>query len=98
MSVAGKWIITIKSPVGPQKSEVILENDNGALTGTSTRDGETLPLHDIKVDGDQVSWVAETTKPMKMKVNFSCTIDGNNLSGNCKPGILPAMPFTGARQ
>lgn len=69
--LVGKWNSTFDSQIGVQKYVYEFTNDNGKLAGKATREttmgNGTLDLTDIKLDGDNVSFV-ET-------LNF----DGNDL-------------------
>jgi hypothetical protein len=98
MSVEGKWALTIKSPMGPQKSVLALQNVNGTITGTQSGQGSTSDVTDAKVDGNNITWINHITAPMKMKLEFSGVIDGNNISGKVKAGMMGSYPFTGVKE
>ena len=40
------------------------------------------------MDGDDITWKASITKPMPMTLEFSGTVDGDNLKGNVKLGMF----------
>jgi hypothetical protein len=42
--------------------------------------------------------VNHTTKPMKLKVEFAGVVDGTQMSGKVKTGLMGSFPFTGAKQ
>ncbi len=97
MSVEGKWTVTIKSPMGPMESIVVLQSVNGALTGTQSGQGATSEISEAKVDGGNIYWVNHATTPMKMKLEFSAAIEGNQMTGKVKAGMMGSFPFTGVK-
>jgi hypothetical protein len=97
MAVDGKWEITINSPLGAQKAQLDIASNGGALTGTQTAQQGSGPLENGKVDGNAVSWSAKITTPLPMTLDFSGTVEGDNLSGSVKAGSFGSFPFTGSR-
>ena len=49
------------------------------------------------MDGDDITWKASITKPMPMTLEFSGTVDGDNLKGNVKLGMFGSASFSGTR-
>jgi hypothetical protein len=98
MSVEGNWKITIKSPVGPQVSTVVLRNSGGVLSGTQSGQGVTSEISDGKVDGNTVYWINHVTTPMKMKLEFTGTVDGDQITGKVKAGMMGSFSFAGSRE
>jgi hypothetical protein len=90
MSVDGTWKITVQSPMGPQASTVELVSDGSALTGTQSGGEGATAIYDGSVDGD-------ITKPMKLTVTFTATVEGDSISGTAKAGMFPKSTFAGAR-
>jgi hypothetical protein len=100
MSAVGIWNLSIDTPAGKQYARLALSQDaHGAWEGTShsTGSGETADLTDIKVEGNEVSWHQTITKPMKLKLKCTATIDGGKLSGKAKVGTFLAVTITGER-
>jgi hypothetical protein len=92
--------MTIDTPMGKQHARLELtENADGTWQGTShsADSGETSDLTDISVSGDEVSWQQAVTKPMKLNLKCTVTIDGDTLSGKAKAGMFPAVKMTGER-
>lgn len=98
MSFEGNWQIEIATPIGKQVVDLKIADRDGIVSGTATQGDETVDLIDPVVDGDTIRWSQQITKPMRMKIKFSLTRDGDTLSGSAKPGILPSSAVTGARQ
>jgi hypothetical protein len=100
MSVAGTWNLTVDTPMGKQYGRLeLVENPDGTWQGTSlSKDtGEEAPLSDISVQGNEASWHQAVTKPMKLKLKCTVTVDGDKLTGKAKAGIFPAVSMTGER-
>ena len=97
MSVDGTWNVTVKSPMGDQPSTLTLKADGGALTGTASAQGNTNPIANGKADGNNISWSNSITTPFPMTLEFSGTVDGDNLTGTVKAGSFGSFPFTGKR-
>jgi hypothetical protein len=59
---------------------------------------EVSDIYDGAVNGDEVSWRVNISKPMSLKLQVSGTIDGDTMSGKIKAGMMfPAASFTAAR-
>ena len=98
MSVEGKWKVTIKGPTGPQATILVLERAGEALTGTQSGQGSVSEISEAKFEGSNLFWVNHVTKPMKMKLEFSAVVDGNQMSGKVKAGFMGSYPFTGVKE
>jgi hypothetical protein len=97
MSADGTWQITAQTPMGEQQSTVELSESDGKLSGRMTAP-EVSDIYDGAVNGDEVSWRVNISKPMSLKLQVSGTIDGDTMSGKIKAGMMfPAASFTAAR-
>lgn len=97
VTLDGQWNVTVKSPTGPMATVLTLEYVDGKLTGTQSGQGTTTPISDIQVDGNEITWINHIAKPMKMKLTFSGTISGKEMSGKVKAGFMGSFPFTGTK-
>jgi hypothetical protein len=97
LSILGDWDVTIKTPVG-SLAVVYSFADDGGITGTATGKGETVPLRDIVVAGQRVTWRQSVTKPMRLNLEFDVVVDGDRLTGYSKAGRLPRSTVTGTRR
>ncbi len=97
MAVDGTWNVTVNSPMGAQKSVITLKNDGGTLSGSAAGAQGSMDIANGKVDGNNVSWSASVTTPFPMTLEFTGTVDGDNLNGNVKAGSFGSFPFTGTR-
>jgi hypothetical protein len=97
MTILGDWDVTIKTPIG-SLAVVYAFADDGGITGTATGRGETVPLRDIVVAGQRVTWRQSVTKPMRLNLEFDVMVDGDRLAGHSKAGRLPRSAVTGVRR
>ncbi|MDH6218078.1 hypothetical protein [Streptomyces pseudovenezuelae] len=98
MPVEGTWDLSISTPIGKIKSVVELSRQGGVLTGAAHGAGEHVPLDDVALDGDRLTWKQSITKPMRLNLAFALTVDGDTLTGTSKAGRLPASKVTGRRR
>ncbi|MEU3558065.1 hypothetical protein [Streptomyces fragilis] len=98
MSVDGTWNLSISTPIGKIKPVVELREQDGTLTGVASGAGEDVPLTDISLDGDRLTWRQAITKPMRLNLAFDVTVDGDTLRGTSKAGRLPSSTVTGERR
>lgn len=97
MSIDGKWNLTIKGHAGTETTTLTLVTKKGVLTGEQTGQGVTTAIIDAKLDGANITWTNQITKPLKMKVVFAGVVEGQQIIGKCKPGFLPKCPFTAVK-
>jgi hypothetical protein len=97
MAVDGTWKITVNSPMGAQEGTLTLKTQGAALTGTQTGGAGSMDVQNGKVDGDKLTWTADMTQPFQMKLEFSVTVSGDDMTGEVKAGSFGASPLTGKR-
>jgi hypothetical protein len=100
MSVEGTWHLHIDSPLGKQHADVTLtQSSDGSWQGQAhdLGSGEDSAMTGISVQGDKVSWQQQITKPMKLKLNYNLTLDGDRLTGKVKAGLFPSSKVVGER-
>ena len=95
--IVGEWDVTIRTPVG-SLAVVYTFADDGGITGTAKGKSETVPLRDIVVVGQRVTWRQSVTKPMRLNLEFDVVVDGDRLTGYSKAGRLPRSAVTGVRR
>ncbi len=98
MDLIGEWDVVIKTPIGSLQILYTFTDDSGALTGTATGKGETVPLQDISVAAQRVTWRQSVTKPMRLNLDFDVEVHGDRLTGHSKAGRLPRSAVTGSRR
>lgn len=98
MAVDGTWKLVVNTPMGAQESTLVITSSGATLTGTqSAGSGEGRPIDEGTVDGNDITWKASITKPMPMTLEFSGTVEGDNISGSVKLGMFGSAPFSGTR-
>ncbi|NSC19755.1 hypothetical protein FM076_00325 [Streptomyces albus subsp. chlorinus] len=98
MPVEGTWNLSISTPIGKIKAVVELREQDGVLTGVAHGAGEEVPLSNLTLDGDRLTWKQAITKPMRLDLAFDVTVDGDTLQGTSKAGRLPSSKVTGERR
>jgi hypothetical protein len=98
MSVEGTWDLTISTPIGRINAAVDLHRDGAQLIGAAHGAGEEIPLTDVTLDGNLLTWKQAVTKPLRLNLAFAVTVDGDTLTGTSKAGHLPASKVTGRRR
>ncbi|WP_030802175.1 hypothetical protein [Streptomyces sp. NRRL S-337] len=98
MPLEGTWNLSISTPIGKMKAVVELREQDGVLTGVAHGAGEEVPLNDVALDGDRLTWKQAVTKPMRLNLAFDVTVDGDALQGTSKAGRLPSSKVTGERR
>jgi hypothetical protein len=97
IGIVGDWDVTINTPVG-SLAVVYTFTENDGIAGTATGRGETVPLRDIVVAGQRVTWRQSVTKPMRLNLEFDVEVDGDRLAGHSKAGRLPRSAVKGVRR
>ena len=98
MEVAGVWDVSVKTPIGSLAVVYTFAERDGTLQGTAAGQSETVPLHDIVVDRQRITWRQSVTKPMRLNLNFDVVIDGDHFSGHSRAGKLPRSAVNGVRR
>lgn len=97
MSADGTWNTTMNTPMGAQNGTLSLTTDGGSLTGKLSSPQGEIELEEGSIDGNALSWKASITAPMAMTLEFSATLDGDNISGDVKLGAFGNATFSGTR-
>ncbi|WP_353940439.1 hypothetical protein ABII15_01735 [Streptomyces sp. HUAS MG91] len=97
-TVAGTWDLAVSTPIGTLQAVVELHDTAGELTGTARGAGEEVPLTDVVLDGDRLTWRQAVNRPLRLNLAFAVTVDGDTLAGTSKAGRLPASKVTGTRR
>jgi hypothetical protein len=96
-SFAGTWNAIMDTPIGQIAAVFNFTEQDGVIGGVSSNDKETVDILDAAADGDRLTWILKTTKPMKLTLKFDVTVDGDTMTGTAKAGILPSSKVHGTR-
>jgi hypothetical protein len=97
MSADGTWNITTNTPMGAQDATLVLSTNGSSLTGQMVGPQGSVDLTEGAVDGENLTWKAALTQPMPIELEFSATVDGDNISGDVKLGTFGSATFSGTR-
>ncbi|MEU3573328.1 hypothetical protein AB0E96_33615 [Kitasatospora sp. NPDC036755] len=97
MDVAGKWNISVNTPIGRQEAALLIVADGDDLTGTSTSAGTTLALQEGKLEDNVITFKVRLVKPMPMDCRYTLTVTGDTLIGDVKLGAFGKAKVTGSR-
>ena len=94
--VDGTYDVTVKSPLGDQKSTLTVKSDGATFTGTNA--GAT-GSDDVsgEVSGNTLTWKQSITVPMPMTLDMTATVEGDTLTGTVGAGAFGSFPLTGTR-
>ncbi|MEV3928442.1 MULTISPECIES: hypothetical protein [unclassified Streptomyces] len=98
MPVEGTWDLSVSTPIGTIDAVVELRRANGALAGVARGSGEEVPLGDVALDGDHLTWKQAVTRPLRLNLAFAVTVTGDTMAGTSRAGRLPASRVTGRRR
>jgi hypothetical protein len=94
--VDGTYDVTVKSPLGDQKSTLTVKSDGNTFTGTNSGAMGSSEVSG-EVNGNTLTWKQQMTVPMPMTLDMSVTIDGDSVSGTVGAGAFGSFPVTGTR-
>lgn len=97
-ALVGQWRVTVKAPTGAMASQLNIEERDGKLVGSQSGEGTTTPIDELHYDNGQLSWRSKVTKPMSLKLEFTATVAGNEMSGKVNTGFMGSFPFIGMKE
>ena len=95
--VDGTWNTIVNTPMGEQRGQLTVSSEGSSFTGAMSSDRGTLDITDGAVDGNKLTWTAQISEPMPMKLSFSVEVNGDEMSGNVQLGMFGNAPITGTR-
>jgi len=104
--LAGTWEVTQQGRQGTQTSTLVLAQDSETLTGTMTFSlpeqaggPQELEVSNGTVDGNSFSFtVTLSLQGNSIDLNYSGTVDGDEMSGTRGGPRGGSAPFTGEKQ
>jgi hypothetical protein len=98
MNPDGSWKLIMQSLIGKLPINLEVKTDGGTIGGSATTDdGQGGPLFEGRVNGSSLFWKTQVTKPMKMTLEFTMTVDGDTMVGKAKAGSFGSYPVKGTR-
>lgn len=94
--VQGKWKITINTPTGDRSGVLELFVNGGILTGSLSDGDHHVAISEGKIDGNELSWRAKITKPMRLSFKFTAVVAENRIKGAARH-MLGTATFSGTR-
>src|SRR5438093_13474901 len=95
MSADGNWKITMHTPMGARTMAVTIATSGDAFAGKIDSEMGTQELTG-KIDGDTLTWSTDITNPMPTTLEFTVQVDGDKMTGKCKPGTVGMADRAGA--
>jgi len=96
-AVDGTWETVTKSPLGDQKSTIVVKSDGDTWTGTSTGAMGSTEITDGTISGNTIKWTMQMTVPMPMTLTCEATVDGDAITGSIGAGAFGSFPMSGTR-
>lgn len=97
VQVDGVWELSVQTPIGKQKVKLTLKSDGNALVGALDGQEGRNEISEGTIDGSSIFFRASIKKPVKVRVSYKATIDGDTMTGTAKTPLLPTINFTGTR-
>ncbi|MEK4852067.1 DJ-1/PfpI family protein [Paenibacillus sp. FSL H7-0756] len=93
----GNWDTTLATPIGKLGVKLSISTRNNKIYGTATQGDETSEFMNPVLQDNKLSWSLRITKPMRLNLKFEVGVNGNQILGIAKAGLLPASKLTGKR-
>ncbi|WP_062052528.1 DJ-1/PfpI family protein [Bacillus sp. JCM 19034] len=93
----GKWDTTISTPIEKLSVLLNLTKIDEQIIGTAKQGEDIVNLNNPVLEGNQLKWSMKVSKPMRLNLKFIVSVDGNNMIGEAKAGMLPASKLIGHR-
>ncbi|USG65812.1 DJ-1/PfpI family protein [Brevibacillus ruminantium] len=93
----GEWDATIATPIGKMAVKLHITTVDGAIHGTATQGDEMSAFINPEFTGNTLRWSQQIKKPMRLNLEFEASVDGDQMTGIAKAGLLPASKLIGKR-
>ena len=95
VTAAGTWDLTVNTPGGDQTGSFTLTGSGSDLEGSTTIDGETMPMSSVTLEGNSLTFVF--TAPDVGDVTVTGIITGDELEGTASLA-MGSFPLTATRR
>ncbi len=86
MTADGNWNLAINTPMGERQASLSVKTEGASLKGSQSAEGRSTDIFDGSINGNELSWKVSITDPMDMTLEFTGTIQGDEMSGSVKLG------------
>ena len=97
MSADGNWNLVVSTPMGERHGSLSLKTEGTTLQGSQAADGNSTEIFDCTVNGNEISWKVSIIDPMPMTLEFTGTVEGDEIAGTVKLGEFGDSSFSGIR-
>jgi hypothetical protein len=97
MTADGNWNLVVSTPMGERHGSISLKTEGTTVKGSQMADGNSTEIFDGIVNGNEISWKVSITDPMPMTLEFTGTVDGDEIAGTVKLGEFGNSSFSGVR-
>jgi hypothetical protein len=94
--VDGTYDVTVKSPLGDQKSTLTVRSEGTTFSGTNDGAMGSAEVSG-EVSGNTLTWKQQITVPMPMTLDMTATVEGDSMTGNVGAGAFGSFALTGTR-
>jgi len=95
--VDGKWNCTVDSPMGEQDFVLTVTSNGDSFIGSAEGNIGSRDIPEGVVDGNDLAWTMQISKPMPVTLTCRATVSGDTLEGKVKAGIFGSFPIRGTR-
>ena len=98
LAAEGTWSYVVSSPDGDVRGRIVLEERQGAWTGSITHEmsSTAFALGSIEVSGNKVTFAFD--EPNLGPITVSMTVTGDRIEGSVTVADLDAVPLAGDRE
>jgi hypothetical protein len=97
MSAEGNWNLVVSTPMGDRRGSLSLKTEGTTVKGSQMADGNSTEIFDGTVHGNEISWKVSITDPMPMTLEFTGTLNEDEIAGTVKLGEFGNSSFSGTR-
>lgn len=95
--VDGKWNCIVDSPMGEQEFVLTVRSGGDSFSGSAEGNIGSRDIPEGVVDGNDLAWTMQVSKPMPVTLTCKATVSGDSLEGKVKAGIFGSFPIRGTR-
>ena len=97
MSLAGSFQVTINSPLGDREATRNRDVTDEVVSGSLHSDDVLQNFSGGAVNGNEVSWEMDLTRPIPLHLICTATVKGDSISGVMRLGAFGDANFSGTR-